>query len=99
MEAKKEKYRRIRGAILKLLAHQHPGAIDSMVLYFLLDDLGYTISEEEFKSHCSYLVEKSMLKKEMRKSSGVEIEMIIITSKGLDLLDGFITEPGVDVRF
>jgi len=99
MEAKKEKYKRIRGAILKLLAHQHPGHVDSKVLYFLLDDLRYTISEEEFKSHCSYLAEKELIKIESRKTSGVEIQMIVITSRGLDLLDGFIVEPGVDVRF
>ncbi len=99
MEAKKERYRRIRGAILKLLAYQHPGTIDFKVLHFLLDDLRYTISEEECKSHVHYLAEKGLLTKDERKSSGIEIIMVSITPKGLDLLDGFIEEPGVDVRF
>jgi hypothetical protein len=99
MEVKKEKYKRIRGTILKLLAYQHPGTIDSKVLYFLLDDLSYTISEDEFKSHCCYLAEKNLIKIEERKTSGVEIQMIVISSRGLDLLDGFIDELGVDVRF
>jgi hypothetical protein len=57
-EAKKERYRRIRGAILKLLAHEHPGAIDVKVLHFLLDDLRYTITEEELESHLVCLEEK-----------------------------------------
>ena len=99
MEVKKERYKRIRGAILKLLAYQHPGSIDFKVLHFLLDDLGYTIAEDECKSHIHYLCEKTLVTREIRRSSGVEIEMIVITPKGLDLLDGFIQEPGVDVRF
>lgn len=99
MEAKKERYKRIRGVILKLLAHQHPGPLDSKVLYFLLDDLRYSASEAEYESQLAYLDEKELIKKETRKTSGVEIEMLVITSHGLDLIDGFISDVGVDVRF
>jgi hypothetical protein len=99
MDAKKEKYKRIRGAILKLLAHQHPWPIDSKVLYFLLDDLRLTITNEEFKSHCAYLEQKEYVKQDARKTSGVEIEMLVITPKGLDVLDGYTSDVGVDARF
>lgn len=99
MDAKKEQYKRIRGAILKLLAHQHPGTVDAKVLYFLLDDLRLSITGEEFQSHIGYLVEKQFIKKEMRKTSGVKIEMMIITSLGLDVLDGFVPAIGIDVEF
>lgn len=99
MDAKKERYKRIRGAMLKLLAHQHPGPIDSKVLYFLLDDLKYSITEEEYKSHITYLDEKGLVRVETRKTSGVAIEMLVITSRGLDVLDGFIEDVGVDIRF
>lgn len=100
-EAKKERYRRIRGAILKLLAHEHPGAIDAKVIHFLLDDLSYTITEEELCSHLVYLSELECVKLEKRKSTGVEIKMVVITAKGLDVLDDFPPGkfPGIDVRF
>jgi len=99
MEPKKERFRRVRGAILKLLAHEHPKPIDCKVLHFLLDDLGYTIDDEECASHISYLEEKEYIKIEKRKGGGVRIKMITVCCKGLDLLDGFIKDPGVDVRF
>jgi hypothetical protein len=99
MEPKKEKYKRIRGAILKLLAHQHPGAIDFKVLHYLLDDLRYTISGEECSSHICYLAQKGLVNKEMRSSGGVDITMVTISPRGLDVLDGFINETGVDIEF
>lgn len=99
MDTRKEKYRRIRGAILKLLAHQHPGAIDFKVLHYLLDDLRYTISEEECSSHICYLAQKGLVNKERRSSGGVDISMVTISPRGLDVLDGFIEETGVDVNF
>ena len=97
-EAKKERYRRIRGTILKLLAHVHPGPLDIKVLHFLLDDLGYPITEEELESHIAYLEDKKFAKRELRKTSGVKIEMIKISADGLNLLDGFTDDVGVDVR-
>ena len=98
-EANKERYRRIRGAILKLLAHEHPGPIDFMVLHRLLDDLRYTITGEELQSHLGYLEEKGCIKFERRRTTGVEIVMVTITAQGLDVLDGFKDTCGVDVRF
>jgi hypothetical protein len=99
MDVKKEKYRRIRGAMLKFLAAGHPGAIDSRVLYHLLDDVRYTMTEEEFLSHTIYLAELGYMRKETRGAAGVEISMYMITPAGLNLLDGFIEDVGVDVRF
>jgi len=99
-DAKKERYRRIRGAILKLLAHEHPGPLDFKVLHFLLDDLGYTITEEEMESHLAYLADpkKECVRIERRKSTGLEITLVFITGTGLDVLD-FKGDIGVDTRF
>jgi repressor of nif and glnA expression len=99
MDPKKERYRRIRGAILKLLACEHPGPIDFMVMHRLLDDLRYTITEEEMRSHLTYLEEKGCVKFERRKTGSVEIEMLTVTAEGLDVLDGFEPASGIDVRF
>ncbi len=99
VETNKERYRRIRGAILKLLAHQHPGPLDLKEIQFLLDDLRMTIREEELQSHLCYLAEKGLVKSEHRCSGGIEIEMVRITADGLNVLDGFSPDVGVDVRF
>jgi hypothetical protein len=99
MDVKREKYRRIRGAILKFLATAHPGTIDSKVLYHLLDDVRYTITEDEFLSHAIYLSELGYIRKDRRETTGVEVTMYVITPHGLNLLDGFTTDVGVDVRF
>ena len=100
-EAKKERYRRIRGAILKLLAKEHKNPIDFKVLHFLLDDLGYTITEEELESHLTYLSDpqKECVRIEQRCSTGVEIKFVFITKTGFDVVDGFDPNCGVDVRF
>jgi hypothetical protein len=101
MEVRKERYRRIRGAILKLLAHEHPGPIDFMVLHRLLDDLRYPMTEEELTSHLVYLEEKGCVKIDKRNTSGVQLIMATISAEGLDVLDGFPGHEcsGVDVRF
>jgi len=98
-EIKRERYRRIRGAILKLLAQEHPGPIDVKVLHKLLDDIAYTISEEELRSHLVYLAELGCIHLETRKTTGVQIVMAVIAPKGMDVLDGFSDECGVDTRF
>lgn len=99
MDLKKERYRRIRGAILKLLAYEHPRPVDSKVLHVLLDDLDYRITDEECQSHLVYLAEKGFITLQKRKCGGVRIEMITISPKGLDVLDGFAGDVGVDVKF
>ena len=99
MDAKKERYRRIRGAILKMLAYEHPRPVDSNVIHLLLDDLRYSVTEEECQSHITYLAEKGFLHRECRKGSGVKLEMVTISPAGLDVLDGFVQDVGVDTRF
>ncbi len=99
MDPKKERYRRIRGLMLKLLAHQHPAPLEAKELHFLLDDLRYTLSEEEIRSHLCYLAERGLVKTETRTAGRIEIEMIKITADGLNVLDKFTTDVGVNVEF
>ena len=99
MDLKKEQYRRIRGAILKLLACEHPGSVDIKVLHFSLDNLRMTITQEELRSHLAYLNAKGYAEIHKRKVGRVEIEMVVITPQGLDVLDGFAGEVGVNIDF
>lgn len=86
--------------ILKLLACEHPGSLDLKVLHFSLDNLGYTITEEEMRSHLDYLEKKKtgLVKTEKRKAGLVEIEIATITPDGLDVLDEFRSDPGIDTN-
>jgi len=99
VEARTEKYRRIRGAILKLLAGEHPGSVDFMVLRTLLDRLGYPTTKEEALSHVVYLEDAALVRRETRKVGRVEIIMLIITGKGLNVIDGFIDDVGINTEF
>jgi hypothetical protein len=101
MDPRKERFRRIRGVILKLLACEHPGSLDLKVLHFSLDNLGYTITEEEMRSHLDYLEKKTpgLVKVDKRKTGRVEIEIATVTPDGLDVLDEFRSDPGIDTNF
>lgn len=100
MDTKKEQYRRVRGLILNLLAKEDPRTVDAKVLHYLLDDLRYTITEEEFLSHMKYLAEGGLVRRESRASGGVEVVFYAITREGMNLVDGFgPPDVGIDVRF
>jgi hypothetical protein len=100
-EIKKERYRRIRGLILKFLAHQHPGPLDIREIHALLDDSKFSITLEELKSHLSYLAERKdpLIQIEKRTPGGVTMEMVRITGDGLNVLDKFTKDVGVNVEF
>jgi DNA-binding transcriptional ArsR family regulator len=99
-DPKKEKYRQIRGSILQLLAHQHPGPLEIREILFLLDDLDLAITQEELRSHLSYLEEKRLIKIEERVAGGIKREMVRITADGLNVLDKFGPgDVGVNVDF
>lgn len=98
-DAKVERYKRVRGALLKVLANYYPGVVDSKVLEALATDLGFEMRDRECDGHIAYLAEKGFASLTKRKAEGIEIHIVKITAKGLDLLDGIVEDPGVDVRF
>jgi hypothetical protein len=99
METKKERYRSVRGSVLKLLAYQHPAPLEMKEIHSLLDHLRLTITDEEMRSHVCYLKEKGFLTVEERKAGGLQVEMVRITAVGLDVLDRFREDVGVNVEF
>ena len=82
---------------MKFLAEEHPASVEISTIHYLLDDLKYTISREECESHVTYLCDKSLARKDTRKMGDKSIVMIIITPDGLDLLDGFRKDIGIEV--
>ncbi len=82
---------------MKFLAEEHPDSIEISTIHHLLDDLKYSISREECESHIVYLSEKSLVRKDVRKLNDHQIAMVKITPGGLDLLDGFTEDVGIEV--
>jgi DNA-binding MarR family transcriptional regulator len=90
-----EKNRVIRKVILELLKQEYPQPVDFLVLWAALDNLGYHMDRKTLSAHICYLEEKEFVKTEKRKAYSQEIELVALTSKGWDLLDGIITNGGV----
>lgn len=93
-----EKNKRIRIALLELLKTEYPGALDTKILMFSLDNLGYPLTEDILEAHLKYLQEKGYALLEMKKGYGFKIAFVSLTAKGWDLLDGHIHEDGVDEK-
>jgi hypothetical protein len=53
------------------------------------------------RSHLDYLEKKKpgLVKIEKRKTGRVEVEMATVTPDGLDVLDEFRSDPGIDTKF
>lgn len=95
MNIEAERHNRIRVLILKVLAPQHPNAVDAVLIRRLLADFGYPISEHSLKSYLAYLQERGCVTLAEKRDFG--ITMVSITAKGLDILDGRITEQGIEL--
>ena len=98
-EIQKERYRKIRGNILRVLIKWHPAPLDANEIHIFLDALGYSITKEELQSHLAYLEEPGYIQIEKRKSEGIEVQKIRIMKKGIDIIDKFANDIGIDVKF
>jgi len=95
MNIEAEKHNRIRVLILKILAPQHPNPTDAVLLRRCLADFGYPVAEHSLKSYLAYLAERGCVT--ITEKKDFDITMASITAKGLDLLDGRIIEPGIEL--
>lgn len=98
-DIQKERYRKVRGNILRVLIKWHPAPLDINEIHIFLDDLGYSITKEELESHLAYLEEPGYIRIEKRKAEGIEAKKIRILKKGIDIIDKFEEDIGVDVKF
>ncbi len=95
MNIEAEKHNRIRVLILKILSPQYPHPVDAVLLRRCLADFGYPISEKSLVSYLAYLSERGAVKLDQKKD--FEIVMASATAKGLDILDGRISEQGIEL--
>lgn len=96
MDARVERYRRVRGAVLRVLAKEHPRPVDLKVLRVLMNELGYGLDDRECLGHIEYLAEKEFVRREEKKAGGLRIMLVSISANGLDLIDGLKEDIGID---
>jgi hypothetical protein len=95
---KKERYRKVRGLILYELVKAYPGPLDHYEIRCFLDDLRYTITEEELIFHLAYLEEMGFIRAEKRGESALRRELVFATAKGINARDGRLTDIGIEVE-
>ncbi len=95
---KKERYRKIRGLILYVLVKAYPAPMDHYEIRCFLDDLRYTISEEELKFHLAYLEEAKCIEPRAVERAGMSRQMVKATREGINVNDGRVEDIGIEVR-
>jgi len=91
----------LRGAILHLLQEQGGEPLNSDVLLGTLDRLHYRITAVKLAAELAYLRDRGYVDYEelkVRELPRVRIVRVRITAKGTDLLEGTVTDEGVDVE-
>ncbi len=97
--------RRLRGAVLTLLAEQAPERVDADVLLGVLERLHYDATARELAAELEYLRQRGYVQFEIagtRESRRAEasrrrITAIGITDRGADLVEGTLSDAGVDL--
>ncbi|MBI2957013.1 MAG: hypothetical protein HYY26_06865 [Acidobacteria bacterium] len=92
--------RRLRGAILALLAEQSPERLNADVLLGVLERLHYDVTARELAAALAYLRSRGYVEFEELRSRELpalpRIVRVGITAQGADVVDGTTEDPGVD---
>lgn len=92
--------RRLRGAILQLLHEQSPEHLNADVLLGVLERLHYDITARALAAELDYLRQRGYIDFEVLTCRELprlpRIIRIGITDRGADLIEGTLTDPGVD---
>jgi len=93
--------RRLRGAVLALLAEESPQRLNADVLLGVLERLHYDVTARELAAALSYLRSRGYVEFEELRSRELpalpRMVRVGITAKGADVVDGTADDPGVDL--
>ena len=98
VDLRSETHSRIRGQILRLLARHHPNLIDVITLQGALDSLGYPVPREDLDSYVAYLQEIGAVRLEKKTFGHMKAKQIVITVRGLKIVDGRESDSGVNAE-
>lgn len=91
------KNKRLRGQVLRTLTLFYPSKVDVSGIKSALLTRGMTISADIAKV-LHYLQDKGYVKISESKISDFEdSDLVELTAKGVDLIEGTIDDPGVDI--
>ena len=93
--------RRLRGAVLSLLAEESPQRLNADVLLGVLERLHYDVTSKELAAALEYLRSRAYVEfEELRSREFPALPRIIrvgLTAQGADVVDGTTEDPGVDL--
>ena len=93
--------RRLRGAVLALLAEESPQRLNADVLLGVLERLHYDVTSRELAAALAYLRSKSYVEFEELHSRDLpalpRIVRVALTARGADVVDGTVDDPGIDL--
>jgi len=91
----KHTHRIMRQKILEILLCEHPKPVDRKIIWFALDDLQITSTEEALDSNLLYLEERGYVRKEAVGGLELGSTVYYITAEGIDVMDGIKQNGGV----
>ena len=93
--------RRLRGALLSLLAEESPQRLNADVLLGVLERLHYDVTSRELAAALEYLRSRGYVEfEELRSREFPALPRIIrvgMTAQGADVVEGTTDDPGVDL--
>ncbi|MGH9578499.1 MAG: hypothetical protein ACRD3R_13755 [Terriglobales bacterium] len=93
--------RRLRGAVLSLLAEESPQRLNADVLLGVLERLHYDVTSRELAAGLVYLRSKAYVEFEELHSRELpalpRIVRVALTARGADVVDGTTDDPGIDL--
>jgi len=93
--------RRLRGAVLSLLAEESPQRLNADVLLGVLERLHYDVTSRELAAALAYLQSGGYVEYEELRSRELpglpRLIRVGITARGADLVDATSDDPGIDL--
>jgi len=88
--------RELRGWMLHIINRARPYGASFRLVEETLCEMGYSVPENEIKTHLLYLQRRGYIHMEEKQAAGVMRRMNFVTPDGMDLLEGNIdADPGV----
>lgn len=93
------KNKKTRGYILRILKLSYPQAVGTNILDVCLIDAGLGTTSGKLIGHLKYLEDKGYVRVKDVELSKVakSMHLVELTSAGIDILEGTIVDPGVNV--
>lgn len=93
--------KKVRGWIVRILYRSYPAGFEIDTLCRQLNNLGYAVTRNDLQANLAYLKEDGFVENPQFGGGaildGISNEFWKLTTKGIDLAEGTISDPGVDL--